>query len=135
MLLLILGQLHPLFEHLPVENMVYSNQEAYYDAIGESTECGQSGPFIDFMLGEILVTLKSHQGADLSSEVPSKVPSKSEILVLDLLREDGAYTRSQLAERTGLSDSGVKKILASLKAAGCIVREGSDKNGRWLVLR
>ena len=28
---LILGKLHPLFEHLPVENMVYANQQAYYD--------------------------------------------------------------------------------------------------------
>ena len=50
---LILGKLHPLFEHLPVENMVYSNQQQYYDAITSSTNAGQSGPFIDFMLNEI----------------------------------------------------------------------------------
>lgn len=59
---LILGKLHPLFEHLPVENMVYSNQQQYYDAISASTSAGQSGPFIDFMLGEIYKTLKAHQG-------------------------------------------------------------------------
>ena len=59
---LILGKLHPLFEHLPVENMVYSNQQQYYDAISASTNAGQSGPFIDFMLNEIYKTLKSHQG-------------------------------------------------------------------------
>lgn len=34
---LILGSLHPLFEYLPVENMVYANQEAYYNAIQAST--------------------------------------------------------------------------------------------------
>lgn len=66
---LILGRLHPLFEYLPVENMVYSNQQAYYDAISASTKAGQSGPFIDFMLGEILKTLKSHQGEELHTEV------------------------------------------------------------------
>ena len=54
---LILGKLHPLFEHLPVENMVYSNQQLYYDAITASTNAGQSGPFIDFMLNEIYKTL------------------------------------------------------------------------------
>lgn len=54
---LILGQLHPLFEHLPVENMVYANQEAYYNAIQDSTEAADSGPFIDFMLQEILIIL------------------------------------------------------------------------------
>lgn len=57
---LILGRLHPLFEHLPVENIVYSNQQQYYEAIGESTRRADSGPFIDFMLGEILKTLKNH---------------------------------------------------------------------------
>ena len=55
---LILGKLHPLFQHLPVENMVYANQQAYYDAISESSRRGDSGPFIDFMLQEILNTLK-----------------------------------------------------------------------------
>ena len=57
---LILGKLHPLFEHLPVENMVFSNQQAYYDAITASTQAADSGVFIDFMLSEILETLKNH---------------------------------------------------------------------------
>ena len=56
---LILGKLHPLFEHLPVENMVYNNQQQYYDAITASSNAGQSGPFIDFMLNEIFKTLRS----------------------------------------------------------------------------
>ena len=33
---LILGRLHPVFEHLPIENLVYANQQRYYDAIAES---------------------------------------------------------------------------------------------------
>lgn len=57
---LILGKLHPLFEHLPVENMVFSNQQAYYDAITASSNASDSGRFIDFMLGEILDTLRIH---------------------------------------------------------------------------
>ena len=62
---LILGKLHPLFEHLPIENMVYANQQAYYDAITASTSAGQSGPFVDFMLNEIYKTLKEHQGENI----------------------------------------------------------------------
>jgi len=54
---LILGKLHPVFEHLHVENMVYSNQQQYYDAITASSKAAQSGPFIDFMLREIYNTL------------------------------------------------------------------------------
>ena len=58
---LILSKLNPIFEHLPVENMVYANQQQYYDAISVSTNMGQSGPFIDFMLGEIQKTLEAHK--------------------------------------------------------------------------
>ena len=47
--------------------MVYANQQAYYDAITASTNAGQSGPFIDFMLNEIYKTLKEHQGEELST--------------------------------------------------------------------
>ena len=38
---LILGKLHRVFAHLPVENMVYSNQMAYYDAIQKSSQCAE----------------------------------------------------------------------------------------------
>ena len=60
---LILGRLNPIFEHLPVENMVYSNQQAYYNAINKSSYLADSGPFIDFMLEEILNALIDHQGS------------------------------------------------------------------------
>lgn len=133
---LILGQLHPLFEHLPVENMVFANQQAYYDAIAASSQAADSGPFIDFMLGEILNTLKSHQGDELSevsNKVSNKVPNKSEQSILALLKKDGTLTMMQLAKKTHLSESGVKKILASLKSSGHIVRMGSNKTGYWQV--
>lgn len=74
---LILGRLHPLFEHLPVENMVYSNQQEYYDAIAASTKAGNSNPFIEFMLGEILKTLKAHQGEELDKTIDGVVFSSS----------------------------------------------------------
>lgn len=63
---LILGRLHPLFYHLPVENIVYSNQQKYYDAIAASNHVGESSPFITFMLGELLQALRRHQGEEKS---------------------------------------------------------------------
>lgn len=66
---LILTQLHPLFAHLPVENMVYSNQQAYYEAITASTAAGESTPFIEFMLGEILAALEKHKGEEIITEI------------------------------------------------------------------
>lgn len=59
---LILGKVNPVFQYLPIENMVYANQTAYYDAIAESTRRTDSAPMIEFLLGEILAALKAHQG-------------------------------------------------------------------------
>lgn len=126
---LILGCLNPLFEHLPVENMVYANQQDYNDAIAKSTKEGQSGPFIDFMLNEILKALKNN----IQDKVPNIVPNKSEAAIMKLLSENPRLTRSELAEKTGLTENGVKKIIANLKSQGWIDRQGSNKSGCWIV--
>ena len=42
-------------------------------------------------------------------------------------------TIRELQEITGLSESGVKKIIRQLRANGTIQRIGSDKGGHWLV--
>lgn len=130
---LILGRLNPLFEHLPVENMVYANQQEYYEAIAKSTAEGQSGPFVDFMLGEILKTLKKTILFEVPNKIPNKVPNKSELRVLRLLTENPHMTRVELAQNIGISESSVKKILAKMKASAWIERKGSNKNGYWLV--
>lgn len=134
---LILGRLNPLFEHLPVENMVYANQQEYYNAIAASTAEGQSGPFIDFMLNKILKTLqksiKEEVPDKVPNKVPDKVPNKSELSVLELLADNPRLTRAELAERMDITDNGIKKIIANMKAAGWIERVGGNKNGYWIV--
>lgn len=141
---LILSRLHPLFAHLPVENLVHANQQAYYDAITASTKAGQSGPFIDFMLNEILKTLRAHQGEVIvPNKIPNKVPNKlkenfPEIpdmawAVYALLAKDGKTTTGQLADRLGIGDRMVRKHIATLKARGLLVRVGSNKAGWWEI--
>ena len=41
--------------------MVYANQQLYYDAITANSNAADSGPFIDFMLGEIKKALEAHK--------------------------------------------------------------------------
>jgi len=148
---LILGKLHPLFEHLPVENMVYANQQAYYNAIGVSSKQGQSGPFIDFMLTEILKTLKAHQGEPLptrfldiddgfSAMFGEKFGVKfgvkfgiNEKTVLLLLDSNPAISATEIAEKTGLSKRGIEKQIKKFRDLGVITRKGSDKNGLWVI--
>lgn len=139
---LILGRLHPLFHHLPVENMVYSNQQAYYDAIAASTAAGESTPFIAFMLGEILKTLKEHQGEEKSGlqdkphdKLHDKFPEVSEAAwkILDAIIENPRLKALELTERTQLKERMVRNHLATLKNLGLIERQGSNKTGYWKV--
>ena len=132
---LILGKLHPLFQHLPVENMVYANQQAYYDAIAESSRRGDSGPFIDFMLREILNTLKSHQGEaiDVGTNVGTNV-GENERKVLSILSHSPQTTAKELSEVLGVTLRQCERILASMKQKELIARVGSNKNGHWEVL-
>jgi Fic family protein len=122
------------------------------NAITASTNAGQSGPFIDFMLNEIYKTLKSHQGEPLydklhdkvPNKIPNKVPNKlrnefpditdSTWDVFMLLNTTHTATAEEIAAALGISSRMVRKHIATLKGAGIIVRVGSNKTGHWQVI-
>ena len=54
--------------------------------------------------------------------------------VLDMIRADPHVTRAEIADSLGISQSTVGTVLSRLKSDGIIVRVGSNKNGKWLVL-
>ena len=113
---LILGRLHPLFEYLPVENMVYANQEAYYNAIQHSTATADSGPFIEFMLQEI------RDKFGISSEQ-----------IIEQIQRNPAVTLDEIAAALSVTRRSIEKKIKELRDAGYIRREGSNKSGRWIV--
>lgn len=136
---LILGRLHPLFEHLPVENMVHANQQAYYEAIAKSNAQAQSGPFIDFMLGEMLATLKTHQGNRIEGEnvginVGVNVGiTDAEQRLLALIAGNSRTTATQAADALSLTKRQAERLFASLRDKGIISRQGSNKSGNWII--
>ncbi len=155
---LILGKLSPVFEHLPVENIVHANQQQYYDAINLSTRQNDSAPFIEFMLSKILQTLKEHQGAPLEEDcvpnkIPQKVPSKVPNKVPNKLKKehpnigadtwaimsciiaDNTATADEIGAIIGVSGRMVRKHIATLREAGLLVREGGAKGGRWKIVK
>lgn len=137
---LILSRWHPAFAHLPVENMVYSNQQAYYDAIAQSTKQGESGPFIEFMLGEIVDTVRRHQGeplnapandtvSDTANDTVKTTPTQEGII--DLVRKNPLSTYDELAAQLGVGRATIARNIAILKDRGVLERVGEDKNGYW----
>lgn len=138
---LILGRLHPLFEHLPVENMVHANQQAYYDAIAESSRRADSGPFIDFLLREILNALKAHQGEELKNVGESDGNNvgvnvgRNEQKILTLIDNSPRVSMKDMAEVIGTSLRQCERIVARMKADGLIRRVGATKNGHWEIIK
>ncbi len=53
--------------------------------------------------------------------------------LMNLLKEEPGITRAYAAERLGISESSVYRELKRLEETGKIRREGSKKNGRWVV--
>ena len=131
---LILGRLNPIFEHLPVENMVYSNQQAYYHAINRSSDLGDSGPFIDFMLEEILNALVDHQGKSNADIADEKGLNYQQQRVLGYLRADRHTTAAKIAANLNMSARQIERMLADMKAKGIIRRIGANRNGYWEIV-
>lgn len=137
---LILGKLHPLFEHLPVENMVYANQLAYYDAITESSRIANSGPFIDFMLNEILSALKAHQvegtkndgiNVGISDGINVGINEQN---ILTLITNTPTITVREMANVLGMSLRQCERLVANMKRKNLIKRIGSNKSGFWEIM-
>ena len=131
---LILGRLNPIFEHLPVENMVYSNQQAYYQAINRSSDLGDSGPFIDFMLEVILDALIDHQGKSNAEIADEKGLNYQHQRVLGYLRADRHISAARIAADLDMSPRQIERMLADLKAKGIIRRIGANRNGYWEIV-
>lgn len=63
-----LMELSPLFEYLPVESLIKSHQEQYYRVLKICDQAGESTVFIEFMLKQILASLKEYEAkADMKA--------------------------------------------------------------------
>ena len=65
---LILAGWNPVFAHLPVESLIYRQQQAYYAAIARSTEAVDCAPFVEFMLDTIWQALLEGTGQESESK-------------------------------------------------------------------
>ena len=121
---LLLMQWKPIFAWIPVETIVKQNQQEYYKVIAQSDRMSSSTPFIAFMLRCI----------KLSLEEMLKSNQKSNQKILQAMRKNPVVSIRELQLITGLSESGVKKVIRQLKENGKIQRSGGAKGGHWEVV-
>ncbi len=104
---LILGQWKVLLQNIPVESMVYANQENYYKAIRQSTAQTDSAPFIEFMLQNVLEACAANSSNITHQNTPQVTPQESpqvQQLMIVMKQSNNEMSREQLQLALNLSD-------------------------------
>lgn len=130
---LILQKWKNIFAWIPVETLVYENQNEYYKVLQRADHAGDSTEFVAFMLGMIRDALKEISETDSERDVAINVVTNEE-KIMALLKQDGSMTADMLAISVGITHRQVQRILAKLKEEGRVVRHGANRNGYWEVI-
>lgn len=129
---LILSRWQPMLAYLPVETVIKSQQERYYQALGEADAAADCSGFIVFVLNALENALQQAIVGETTQETTQKTTQEKIIL---LLATEPHLTRNQLAERLALTADGVKYHLQKLKASGRLEHVGPTKSGYWRILK
>ena len=101
---LILADWNPVFAHLPVESLVYRQQQAYYAAIAQSTEATDCAPFVEFMLDAIWQALLEGIEQEAASEGQARLESRLESKLASQLMvflAKGELGKAEMARQLG----------------------------------
>ena len=147
---LILSRWNPLLAWLPIEAVIRSRQQGYYESLGQADQLGDLEPFVTYQLEAIHDALRSEIKLEIGSEIGSEKGSETSseqaaeigatpgaaidaVILRDLATEPTLSAR-RLAERLQLSQRAVEKHLAALQQQGRLLRHGSPRGGTWQVL-
>jgi Fic family protein len=147
---LILSRWNPLLAWLPIEEVIRSRQQDYYESLGQADQQGDLEPFVTYQLEAIHDALRSEIGSEMSSDKGSEKSSEMaaklggvigaerglaiDQLILGDLASEPTLSARRLAERLQLSQRAVEKHLAALQRVGRLRRQGSPRAGQWQVL-
>ncbi|OEF27730.1 Fic family protein [Vibrio rumoiensis] len=136
---LILSEWQPLLAYLPVETVIKSRQEEYYQAFREADEATDCSHFIEFLLQALATSLQeaisnTSTKAKVKVEMTVKMKVKPAEQIIDLLAKNGSLTLSEVAVKLELSKSTVERAVAKLKKEGKLEYVGPRKGGYWRVM-
>ncbi|MCL2141568.1 MAG: Fic family protein [Methanimicrococcus sp.] len=137
---LILSKWNELFAWLPIETVVYENQQGYYDALQTAGKTADSEVFIEFMLNAILQALEelpNRKITDIFTDINTDKLSKTELEFLEqivgYLDKNDEITNYRARLLTNKSDVSVKKYFAKFVEIGLLQVEGNNKGRKYRI--
>lgn len=133
---LILSRWNPLFEWLPIESVIHTHQQGYYDSLAISNQANDATVFVEFMLEVILESLEEVKVSERIEEekaeyvvLPALKPKEREVFeqVKAYLEQYGNIGNQQAQELTGLSAATVRRYLSLFVKVGLLTASGSTK--------
>ncbi len=131
------------FQWIPVETMVYQNQQGYYAALNLSDKQSNANIFIEFMLGILKYTLgnivesRKAKAVKWGVGTPAKLGIKlglTQERILVEIHKNPFATAAELSQMLDISQTAVENNLSKLKKLGLLSRIGARKNGYWQIL-
>jgi Fic family protein len=137
---LVLSKWNELFAWIPIETVVYENQQGYYDALHIAGKSADSGVFIEFMLSAVLQALEAlpvHKITDIFPEIRTDKLSKTELEFLEqvggYLEKHGEITNYRAQLVTNRSAESIKKLLVRLVEMGILEAVGENKGRKYVI--
>ena len=131
----ILANWNPIFAWIPIETIIYENQQAYYDALGHADKESESNSFIEFMLDIILETLITYKTSDSEDTKGSILPEslsgieiKIYYLLEKYLKDHGSINSAVASKIIGKSLPTARKYLSNFVSLGMMEACGGNKN-------
>lgn len=135
----ILANWNSIFTWIPVETIIYQNQEAYYNLLAVADAQNESNVFIEFMLDIILETLVAYKTSDkLEEDLPDGITgteAHAYLLIKKYLLEHDSITTTVAVKLIGKSAPTVRKHLGRLVSLGLLEVNGSNKNRTYSLAK
>lgn len=116
---LLLSKWNPIFAWLPIESIIYENQDEYYNAINISNSNGNSTVFIEFMLSVIKQALQETVGVSIETTRKSDMRWSA---ISDFLNTHDYVMNSDVQKLLGVSSATATRILTDFMKVGKLKR-------------
>ena len=83
--------------------------------------------------GDKSIRTKTDTNTNTNTKTDTNINSDTERKILALIQQKQESTLEDMMNATGLSKSGVRYALGRLRESGMVAREGTRKNGKWII--